>query len=89
MRDANPCAVVSLIGPGRPLPDVVASSSRLLDAADDAFVEGIRAALLVGEGVTLVALIAGFSCSPRGAGSRRDELEEAGRVRADEALEPS
>jgi hypothetical protein len=80
---------VSLIGPGRPLPDVVASSSRLLDAADDAFVEGIRAALLVGAAVTLAALIAGFLVFPRGAGSRRDELREARRVEADEALEPS
>ena len=89
VRDANPRAVVSLIGPGRPLPDVVASSGRLLDAADDAFVEGIRAALLVGAAVTLAALIAGFLVFPRGAGSRRDELREAGRVEADEALEPS
>ena len=77
VRDANPRAVVSLIGPGRPLPDVVASSGRLLDAADDAFVEGIRAALLVGAAVTLAALIAGFLVFPRGAGSRRDELREA------------
>jgi len=89
VRDANPRAVVSLIGPGRPLPDVVASSSRLLDAADDAFVEGIRAALLVGAAVTLAALIAGFLVFPRGAGSRRDEQREARRVEADEALEPS
>jgi MFS family permease len=89
VRDANPRAVVSLIGPGRPLPDAVASSGRLQDAADDAFVEGIRAALLVGAAVTLAALIAGFLVFPRGAGSRRDEVREAGRVEAGEALEPS
>ena len=39
--------------------------------------------------VTLAALIAGFLVFPRGAGSRRDELREASRVEADEALEPS
>ena len=89
VRDANPRAVVALIGPGRPLPDNVASSAKLVDAADDAFVEGIRIALIVGAAVVFAALVAGFLVFPRGAGSRRDELREAGRIQADEALEPS
>ena len=75
VRDANPRAVVSLIGPGRPLPDVVASSGRLLDAADDAFVEGIRAAIAVGGGLVLVALVAGFVVFPKG---KKEEVAEEG-----------
>jgi len=89
VRDANPRAVVSLIGPGRPLPDDVAASAKLVDAADDAFVEGIRVALVVGAAVVFAALVAGFLVFPRGAGSRRDELQEAERIKADEALEPT
>ena len=41
-EDANPQAVASLIGPGKPLPDNVTEDTAVLDAADDAFVEGIR-----------------------------------------------
>ena len=37
--DANPQAVASLIGPGKPLPDNVTEDTTCLDAADDAFVD--------------------------------------------------
>jgi EmrB/QacA subfamily drug resistance transporter len=87
VRDANPRAVVSLIGPGRPLPDAVASSRRLIQAADDAFVTGIRAALVVGAAVAVAALIAGFIVFPRGV--RRDEVREASELETSEAVESS
>ena len=70
---ANPRAVVGLIGPGRPLPDAVAARDELVDAADDAFVDGIRAALLVGGALSLAALVAGYLVFPKGP---RDELQE-------------
>jgi EmrB/QacA subfamily drug resistance transporter len=65
VRDANPRAVVSLIGPGKPLPDAVAERSELVDAADEAFQTGIQVALIVGAGVTFAALVAGFVVFPR------------------------
>ena len=64
--DANPRAVVSLIGPGKPLPDEVAQTDELVDAADDSFVAGIRAALLVGGGMTVAALVVGTLIFPKG-----------------------
>jgi MFS family permease len=72
VADANPRAVVSLIGPGKPLPDAVAERSELVDAADEAFQAGIRVALIIGAGVTFAALIAGFVVFPR-----RDREQEA------------
>src|SRR5262249_11156734 len=54
--EANPQAVATLIGPGRPLPDDVAEDDAATDAADDAFVAGIRVAMLVGFLVALSAL---------------------------------
>jgi EmrB/QacA subfamily drug resistance transporter len=89
VQDANPRAVVSLIGPGRPLPDNVASEPKLVDAADDAFVEGIRIALVVGAGVVFAALVAGFVVFPRRRATGEDEGREAARIEADEALEPT
>ena len=64
--NANPRAVANIIGPGRPLPDNVASRAELVNAADDAFVEGIQVAVLVGGGVVLAALIAAAVVFPRG-----------------------
>ena len=64
--DANPRAVVSLIGPGKPLPDEIAQTDELVDAADDSFVAGIRAALAVAIVLTLGALVAGYRVFPRG-----------------------
>ena len=49
VEDANPRAVVSLIGPGQPLPDG-SITEELVAAADESFVEGIRAAIAVGGG---------------------------------------
>jgi EmrB/QacA subfamily drug resistance transporter len=77
-EDANPQAVASLIGPGKPLPDNVTEDEQVLDAADDAFVSGIRVAMLVGCLVALSALVVGWFLFPR---RRRgdpdgDEIEE-------------
>ena len=75
MEDANPRAVVSLMGPGEPLPDTVTEQDELVDAADDAFVEGIRAAIAVGGGLVLVVLVAGFLVFPKG---KKEEVAEEG-----------
>jgi len=75
--DANPRAVVSMIGPGKPLPASVNQSDALVDAADDAFVAGIRAALAVGAVVSLLALVAGYRVFPRGRKEERSEVTEA------------
>ena len=64
-EDANPQAVASLIGPGKPLPDNITEDTRAFDAADDAFVTGIRVAMLVGCLVALSSLIVGWFLFPR------------------------
>jgi hypothetical protein len=78
--EANPRAVVALIGPGKPLPDEVSAEPELLAAADDAFVSGMRAALGVGILMALGALIAGFVVFPRG--QRAEAREEQGEAAA-------
>ena len=75
--DANPRAVVSLIGPGKPLPDAVAERSELVAAADDAFADGIRAALLVGLVLAVVVLILGERVFPRGVATEVNEVDES------------
>jgi len=82
--DANPRAVVGLIGPGRPLPDAVAARAELIDAADDAFVDGVRVALLVGGGMSLAALVVGALVFPKGTREERDEDAEAATLAVDE-----
>jgi EmrB/QacA subfamily drug resistance transporter len=83
--DANPRAVAALIGPGRPLPDEVNEEPALVEAADDAFVAGMRAALGVGAAVALAALIAGYVVFPKGRRkSTEEELDEASTIEADE-----
>jgi MFS family permease len=84
---ANPRAVVGLIGPGRPLPDAVSSRDELVDAADDAFVDGIRAALLVGGALSLAALVAGYLVFPKGARDESQEETEAVAVKTEEEEE--
>jgi hypothetical protein len=78
--EANPRAVVALIGPGKPLPDEVSAEPELLAAADDAFVSGMRAALGVGMLIALGALIAGFVVFPRG--ERTEVIQEQREVAA-------
>jgi len=63
--DANPQAVAGLIGPGKPLPDNVTEDDAVVSAADDAFVTGIRVAMLVGFFVALSALVVGWRLFPR------------------------
>jgi EmrB/QacA subfamily drug resistance transporter len=72
--DANPQAVASLIGPGKPLPRSATEDKAVLDAADDAFVEGIRIAMLVGFLVSLSALIVGWRLFPRGQETTSEEI---------------
>jgi hypothetical protein len=86
VADANPRAVASIIGPGRPLPDAVAARTELVDAADDAFVDGIRAALLVGGGLTVAALIAGAIAFPKGTREEDDEDSEADTLKVEEEV---
>jgi predicted MFS family arabinose efflux permease len=73
--DANPHAVASLIGPGKPLPHDVTEDDDVLDAADDAFVSGIRIAMLVGFVVALSSLLIGWRLFPRGRETKADEME--------------
>lgn len=84
IADANPRAVVSIVGPGKPLPGGVAEIPGLVDAADDAFVEGIRVALAVGALAVLAALIASFVVFPKRRGERRSERGEADALALDE-----
>jgi EmrB/QacA subfamily drug resistance transporter len=84
--DANPRAVVGIIGPGRPLPDAVAARDELVDAADDAFVEGIRAALLVGGLMSLAALVVGAIIFPKGSRDETDEDAEAAALGVEEEV---
>jgi len=75
--DANPRAVVALIGPGKPLPDAVAARQELIDAADDAFADGIRAALVIGLVLSILVLVAGAKVFPKGVTEERTEVAEA------------
>jgi EmrB/QacA subfamily drug resistance transporter len=75
--DANPRAVVALIGPGKPLPNAVAARDELVDAADDAFAEGIRAALAVGLVLSVLALIAGAKVFPKAVAEEVSEVDES------------
>ena len=86
VEDANPRAVVSLIGPGKPLPDSIAETPELLAAADDSFVDGIRVALAVGGTLALVVLIIGFFVFPRGI--KAQEAAAAETVRLGENPDP-
>jgi hypothetical protein len=84
--DANPRAVVALIGPGKPLPDAVAERQELVDAADDAFAEGIRAALTVGLVLSVLALIAGAKVFPKGVAEEHEEVVEAHALASSEVV---
>lgn len=64
--DANPEAITSLIGPGKPLPDDVREDDDVRAATDDVFVDGIRLAMLAGMLVALSALVLGWFVFPRG-----------------------
>jgi EmrB/QacA subfamily drug resistance transporter len=82
---ANPRAVVGLIGPGKPISDVpVSETDGVVDAADDAFVEGIRAALAVAAVLVGLTLIAGFVIFPRGRREAEQETSEALELAAEE-----
>jgi MFS family permease len=63
--EANPQAVTSLIGPGEPLPDDVTQDDEILAQTDDAFIAGIRVAMLVGFVVAASAFLVGWFTFPR------------------------
>lgn len=63
--DANPEALASLMGPGKPLPDNVTEDQAILDATDDVFIDGIRIAMLIGCAVALGAFVLGWFVFPR------------------------
>jgi EmrB/QacA subfamily drug resistance transporter len=63
--EANPQAVTALIGPGEPLPDDVTEDDAILAETDDAFIAGIRVAMLVGFAVTSSALVLAWFTFPR------------------------
>ena len=86
--DANPRAVVALIGPGKPLPDAVAERQELVDAADDAFADGIRIALAVGLVLSVLVLIAGAVVFPKGRAEEHTEVAEADALASSEAGPP-
>ena len=73
--DANPQAVASLIGPGKPLPDNVTEDTRVLDAADDAFVTGIRVAMLSVASSRSSSFISGWLLFPRRRRSAADDAD--------------
>jgi hypothetical protein len=77
VEDANPRAVVSIMGPGQPLPESVTEQDELVDAADESFSEGIRVAIAVGGVVVLLALIAGYVVLPKATKEEADEEGEA------------
>jgi hypothetical protein len=64
----------------------VAARSELVDAADDAFVDGIRAALAVGGALAVAALVAGYLVFPKGPRDESQEELEARRVEAEEEV---
>jgi hypothetical protein len=72
--DANPHAIASLIGPGRPLPRQITEDDDALDAADDAFIDGIRIAMLAGFLVSLSSLLVGWRLFPRGRETTSEEI---------------
>jgi EmrB/QacA subfamily drug resistance transporter len=75
---ANPHAFTALIGPGRALPDEVKTDDDILEETEDAFVDGIRIAMLVGCAVALSALVLGWFLFPRPAPSRAAAVEAGG-----------
>jgi EmrB/QacA subfamily drug resistance transporter len=86
--EANPRAVVSIIGPGKPLPGTVTEQDELVEAADESFVAGIRAALAVGIVLAAGSLLAGFFVFPRGTRDESAEEVEATELKAAEDTSP-
>ena len=83
--DANPRAVTALIAPGQPLDDDVKEEPELVQASDEAFVDGIRAAIGVALVLVTGTLIAGYVVFPKGERAAADaEVGEAALVDSDE-----
>jgi EmrB/QacA subfamily drug resistance transporter len=85
VEDANPRAITALIAPGKPLDADLKERPELEQAADDAFVEGIRAATGVALVLVLGTLVAGYLIFPKGERALADdEADEAARVESGE-----
>jgi EmrB/QacA subfamily drug resistance transporter len=85
VENANPRAVTALLAPGKPLSDDIKEEPELVDAADDAFVEGLRASMGLAFLVALGTLIAGYVVFPRGGAEAagEEELDEAACIELD------
>ena len=68
-----------------PLPAAVAERQELVDAADDAFADGIRIAISVGLVLSVLVLIAGIVVFPKGAAEEHSEVAEADTLAASDA----
>jgi EmrB/QacA subfamily drug resistance transporter len=85
VQDANPRAVPSIIGPGKPLPtETPAQVQEIEGRAEDSFVAGIRAAALAGAGLAAFALAFGFVVFPKGKRDVVDEEHEADQLETEE-----
>jgi EmrB/QacA subfamily drug resistance transporter len=65
VQQANPQAIVGLIGPGKPLPEQASTDQDVLQATDGAFIAGIRLAMLVAFAVDASALVLVWWLFPR------------------------
>ena len=75
---ANPQAVPAVIGPAPSGNGDISERTEVVDAADGAFVSGIRLAELAGFVLTAGALVLGWRVFPRTVGTEhREELAEA------------
>lgn len=82
VEEANPQAVASIIGPKQELPDGVKEEPAAVDAADAAFVDGIRVAEGVAFVVLLGALVLGRAVFPKD-----ETIEESEEISEAESLE--
>jgi EmrB/QacA subfamily drug resistance transporter len=82
VEEANPQAVASIIGPKQELPDGVKEEPAAVDAADAAFVDGIRVAEGVAFVVLLGALVLGRAVFPKD-----ETTEESEEISEAESLE--
>lgn len=85
VSSANPRAHAAEIAPRRPVahPDPV-MQARITAAADDDFVQGIRAALLLAVTLLLFTMLIGWRWFPRGGGALREAEREEARLAATE-----
>ena len=85
VSSANPRAHVAEIAPRRPIPHPdPATRAAITVAADQDFVQGIRAGLLLAVALLLLALLAGWRWFPRGGVALREAEREEAKLAATE-----